>query len=56
MTDQRFVQSIQQNGLKRYNRDTLHFMYDNDGSDGYIRKAPGTKAPGGNMNAPGIVF
>ena len=45
VTDQRFAQSIQQNGLKRYNRDTLHFMYDNDGSDGCIRKGPGTKAP-----------
>ena len=44
-TDQRFVQSLQQQGLKRYNRDTLHFMYDNDGSDDYIRKGPGTKAP-----------
>ena len=45
VTDQRFVRSIRQNGLKRYNRDTLHFMYDNDGSDGYIRKGRGTKAP-----------
>ena len=31
--------------MKRYNRDTLHFMYDNDGPDGYIRKGPGTKPP-----------
>ena len=33
-TDQKFVNSIFENGLKRYKRDTLHFMYDNDGSDG----------------------
>ena len=44
VTDQRFERSIQQNGLRRYNRDSLHFMYDNDGSDGYIRKGQGTKA------------
>ena len=45
VTDQKFVNSIFENGLKRYNRDTLHFMYDNDGADGYIRKGPGTKPP-----------
>ena len=45
VTDQRFVNSIYENGLKRYNRDTLNFTYDNDGSDGYIRKGPGTKPP-----------
>ena len=44
-TDQKFVNSIFENGLKRYNRDTLPFMYDNDGADGYIRKGPGTKPP-----------
>ena len=45
VTDQKFVGSIYENGLKRYSRDTLHFMYDNDGSDGYIRKGVGTKPP-----------
>ena len=45
VTDQKFVISIFENGLKRYNRDTLLFMYDNDGADGYIRKGPGTKPP-----------
>ena len=45
VTDQKFVSSIFQHGLKRFNRDTLHFMYDNDNSPGYIRKGPGTKAP-----------
>ena len=45
MTDQKFANSIFENGLKRYNRDTLHFMYDNDGADGCIRKGPGTKPP-----------
>ena len=45
VTDQRFVNSIYEHGFKRYNRDTLHFVYDNDGSDGYIRKGPGTKPP-----------
>ena len=45
VTDQKFVSSIFENGLKRCNRDTLHFMYDNDGADGYIRKGPGTKPP-----------
>ena len=41
VTDKKFVNS----GLKRFNCDTLHFMYDNDNSGGYIRKGPGTKAP-----------
>ena len=45
VTDQGFEQSIQRNGLRRYNRGALHSMYDNDGSDGYIRKGQGTKAP-----------
>ena len=45
VTDQKFVSSIFQHGLKRFNRDTLHFMYDNDNGAGYIRKGPGTKAP-----------
>ena len=45
MADQKFVNSIFENGLKRYNRDTLHFMCDNDGADGYIHKGPGTKPP-----------
>ena len=38
VTDNKFVNSIYEHGLKRYNRDTLHFMYDNDNSSGYIRK------------------
>ena len=45
VTDEKFVSSIFQHGLKRFNRDTLHFMYDNDNGAGYIRKGPGTKAP-----------
>ena len=45
VTDQKFVSSIFQHGLKRFNRDTLRFMYDNDNGAGYIRKGPGTKAP-----------
>ena len=45
VTDQKFVSSIFQHGLKRFNRDTLHFMYDNDNGAGYIRNGPGTKAP-----------
>ena len=45
VTDQKFASSIFQHGLKRFNRDTLHFMYDNDNGAGYIRKGPGTKAP-----------
>ena len=45
VTDNKFVNSIFEHGLKRYNRDTLHFMYDNDNSPGYIRKGPGTKPP-----------
>ena len=45
VTDKKFVNSIFEHGLKRFNRDTLHFMYDNDNSGGYIRKGPGTKAP-----------
>ena len=45
VTDHKFVNSIFEDGLKRYNRDTLHFMYDNDNSSGYIRKGPGTKPP-----------
>ena len=45
VTDQKFVSSIFQYGLKRFGRDTLHFMYDNDNGTGYIRKGPGTKPP-----------
>ena len=45
MTDQRHEASIQRNCLKRYNRDSLHFMYENDGSIGYIRKGAGTVPP-----------
>ena len=45
VTDKKFANSIFEHGLKRFNRDTLHFMYDNDNSPGYIRKGPGTKPP-----------
>ena len=45
MTDVRNEESIKKNGLMRYGRDSLHFMYDNDGSSGYIRKGAGTKPP-----------
>ena len=44
-TDRRFQGSIQQYGLMRNNRDALHFMYENDGSNGYIQKGAGTKEP-----------
>ena len=34
VTDQRFEKSIYSKGLVRYKRDSLHFMYDNDGTAG----------------------
>ena len=43
MTDSRFKNSILSKGLKRRNRDSLHFMYENDVSDGNIRKGTGTR-------------
>ena len=45
VTDQKYEKSIYCNGLRRYNRDSLHFMYHNDGMAGYIRKGAGTKPP-----------
>ena len=45
VTDQKYEQSIVRQGLRRYNRDSLHFMHDNDGSTGYIRQGAGTRAP-----------
>ena len=45
MTDQKFERSIFDHGLRRYKRDSLHFMYDNDGLNGYIRKGAGTRPP-----------
>ena len=44
-TDKRFEGSILQSGLLRNNRDALHFMYENDGSTGYISKGAGTREP-----------
>ena len=38
-------------GLVRSGRDSLHFMYENDGSAGYITKAPGTQLPRYYRNA-----
>ena len=43
-TDQKYEVPIK-SGLIRYGRDSLHFMYDNDGSNGYIRKGAGTVPP-----------
>ena len=45
VTDQKHEASILQNGLRRFGRDSLHFMFDNDGSTGYIRKGAGTVPP-----------
>ena len=45
MTDRMYERSINRDGLRRYGRDSLHFMYDNDGSTGYIRKGAGTVPP-----------
>ena len=45
VTEQRYEQSIFKRGLVRYNPDSLHYMYDNDGAAGYIRKGAGTKPP-----------
>ncbi len=42
-TDRRFQGSISQQGLKRQNRDALHFMYENDGSPGCVTKGAGTR-------------
>lgn len=45
VTDEKYERSIREQGLRRYKRDTLHFLYDNDNSDGCIRKGPGTEPP-----------
>ena len=45
VTDKKFERSIIADGLKRRGRDALHFMYENDGSDGYIAKGAGTRKP-----------
>ena len=45
VTDQKYEVPIKRDGLIRYGRDSLHFMYDNDGSNGYIRKGAGTVPP-----------
>ena len=44
-TDMHFLDSIHRNGLVRYGRDALHFMYENDGTHGYIQKGVGTREP-----------
>lgn len=51
-TDSRFQKSIEENGLVGRGRDAfgrgrdaLHFMYEDDGGKGYIRKGAGTKEP-----------
>ena len=52
VTDAADVASIQQQGLKtnpkgsgRGGRDAVHFMYDNDNGQGYLRMAEGTAPP-----------
>lgn len=45
VTDSRFETSIYSKGLVSKNRDSLHFIFENDGSAGNIRKGAGTKAP-----------
>ena len=45
VTDFRYENSLKYQGLKRYTRDSLHFMDENDGGVGNIRKGAGTKAP-----------
>ena len=44
-TDKKYEGPINRDGLRRYGRDSLHFMSDNDGSKGYIRKGAGTVPP-----------
>ena len=51
VTNNNYRDSFVQNDLCRYGfhgrsaRDSLHFMYENDGTTGYIKKATGTKQP-----------
>ena len=45
VTDRKFENSIYSSGLLRSGRDALHFMYENDGSSGYVRKGAGTQKP-----------
>ena len=45
VTDQRFEKSIYSKGLVKYKRDSLHFMYENDGQVDYIRKGARTTPP-----------
>jgi len=56
VTDEKFERSIQRNGVRRCNRDSLHFMYDNDGSYGYIFEREQEHKHQGNMIPQGIVF
>ena len=56
VTDQRFEQSIQRNGLRRYNRDSLHSMYDKMMVLMVIFEKDKEQRPQGNMIPPGIVF
>ena len=44
-TDSHFQNSIVSKGLQRRNRDSWHFMNENDGSPGCIRKGAGTREP-----------
>ena len=49
--DERYLSSLRQDGLcfhgrlGRSGRDSLHFMYENDGRKGYIRTGAGTQQP-----------
>ena len=52
-TDRRFQGSIEQYGLKKNNRDALHFMYENDGGAGYVQKGAGTREP---RKYPGNIY
>ena len=45
VTDKRFEDAIYANGLIRRGRDALRFMYENDGSPGYIAKGAGARKP-----------
>ena len=45
VTDKKFERSIFASGLLRRGRDALHFMYENDGSLGYVKKGAGTQKP-----------
>lgn len=47
VTDARFERSVYSKGLVRKNRDSLHFMYENDGSDATFQREQGPDSQGG---------